>query len=211
VLYALALGTLSRERWGTQSMAIEVISDVRALRAGDIGFGPIPGVGGWAARAGMMILQDDTRYPHTFVVAGAALGLDIIEAMPGGAYYAMNVTDRWTSDFCYIRPDYVDQDQANGVVYRAMEMIGFPYGWMNYPYLSAKRLGIKASLIDNYVSAHTLDGYPKRPICSQLVDAALTMADFHTFDDGRLPQDVTPGDMFYGLLKCGPAAMGFPE
>lgn len=37
-------------------------------------------------------------------------------------------------------------------------------------------------------------------ICSQLVDQALADAGFHVFDDGRLPQDVVPAELFRALL-----------
>ena len=38
-------------------------------------------------------------------------------------------------------------------------------------------------------------------ICSQLADQALTDAGFHVFDDGRLPQDVVPAELFRKLLS----------
>ncbi len=34
-----------------------------------------------------------------------------------------------------------------------------------------------------------------RLICSQLVDEAYRLADIHLFNDGRLPQLVSPGDL----------------
>jgi hypothetical protein len=34
-------------------------------------------------------------------------------------------------------------------------------------------------------------------ICSQMTDHLLCKVGFHLFDDGRLPQDVTPGAIYY--------------
>lgn len=198
-------------------MAQGIISGVRDLRAGDIGFGPIPGVGGWSARVGMMLLRDDTRYPHVFVVQdGPHVGaVPIVEAAPGGARYRM-LADGGTSAYCYIRPRYAQsvlfrQGQRWDVADQALAMVRRPYGWMNYPYLATKRLGIKSKLIDAYVSRETDDGRPVAPICSQLADAALSLAGVHVFKDGRKHHDVTPGDLFYGLLAMGPEAMWFPQ
>jgi hypothetical protein len=208
--------TTYHARDGARKVTPESIDRPEDVRAGDIGFGPIPGKGGWAARLGMWALQDDTRYPHTFVVAGnsSGLGMDVVEAMQPSARYAiLDPGDRWGPEYCYIRPDYTDDRQAWNVVHHAMMMVGLPYGWMNFPYLGMKRLGINGGPIDAYVSRKggPGDGYPASPICSQLVDAALTLAGFHTFDDGRLSQDVTPGDMLYGLLALQPRAIAFPR
>jgi hypothetical protein len=38
-------------------------------------------------------------------------------------------------------------------------------------------------------------------ICSQLVDEAYLRAGVHLFDDGRLPGDVTPGDLWWLLQR----------
>jgi hypothetical protein len=37
-------------------------------------------------------------------------------------------------------------------------------------------------------------------MCSQLADQALADAGFHVFDDGRLPQDVVPAELFRALI-----------
>jgi hypothetical protein len=40
----------------------------------------------------------------------------------------------------------------------------------------------------------------KRLICSQLVDVFLQRLDFHVYDDGRWPGDVTPGDLLWTAI-----------
>ncbi len=180
---------------------------ITSLRVGDVGFGPIRGWKGWAARAGMSVLRDDVRYPHCFMVVASAygdtapLGPRAVEAMPGGAR-SVEISDRWTSEYLYVRPPYLpgaEHVAANA----ARRMIGLPYGYMNYPYLALNQLHIESRLIDWYVSRETEDGYPAAPICSQLVDHALHRGGVQLFDDGRMEHSVTTGDVFYGLTRVG--------
>jgi hypothetical protein len=56
-------------------------------------------------------------------------------------------------------------------------------------------LGIANGPVRRYVTSS------KRMICSQLADQAMSDAGFHVFNDGRLPQDVTPSALFAKLLS----------
>ena len=79
---------------------------------------------------------------------------------------------------------------ANG---RAME--NTPYGWLDVIALGALQYGIRLP----YLIRRLQD--KKHLFCSQLVDEAYRLAGIHLFDDGRLPQDVTPGDLYNLILK----------
>ena len=71
----------------------------------------------------------------------------------------------------------------------ALTMIGTKYGFLDLLALGLAALGIKAKWLRKWV------GRERRLICSQLADLAWTIGGFHAFTDGRLPQDVNPGDL----------------
>lgn len=70
------------------------------------------------------------------------------------------------------------------------ELVGVPYSFLDYLSLTLLHLGLPRRLTARRV---TDSGHM---ICSQLVDTVLCRAGYHLFDDGRLPQDVTPGALF---------------
>jgi len=174
------------------------------VRAGDIGFGPISGRVGALVGLGQLILGDELRFRHVYVmVAGGELA---VEAMPTGARL-IDVTDRRGLRYVYLRPPYMDHGVGPGAVARhAMAMIGTPYGFADYLALALKRVGAPSGRLDRYISRTVERGdppiaYPHRAICSQLADQALTLAGMRVFTDGRLSQNVTPGALFYRLLE----------
>lgn len=184
---------------------------IRDLKPGDVGFGPIRGIGGWAARAGMMLLRDDTKYPHCFMVTSVIREETYaMEARPGGARMA-EISDRWTSGYFYVRPAYADALSAHRAALAALDMDGLPYGYMAYPYLALDRINVEGRLIDWYIRRETPDGYPAAPICSQLVDAALERGGIQLYDDGREHHDVTPGDVLWSLLTHHGDVLPRPE
>lgn len=76
------------------------------------------------------------------------------------------------------------------VVWAARKLEGTPYSFLDYVALAA----VEARL----PGAQKLRGYVQESghlICSALVDAIYRRAGIHLFDDGRLPGDVTPGDL----------------
>lgn len=149
-------------------------------QAGDIGFSTIPGATGAFVALGQLMLADASRYTHTFVVAGA----DIIEAMPAGARTGPLRPGR------YARLPIAHPERIADC---AIQYLGRPYGFSTYLNLAAVQWGVPARLMRRYVSTN------RRMICSQLVDQALSDAGVHLFSDGRIPQDVTPGDVLYAL------------
>jgi len=136
---------------------------------------------------GQALLRDECWFTHTYLVARPGV---IVEAMPRGARSGVLAgTDRIGPGFGYIRLPLTDEQRA--LVWPwALERIGTPYSFLDYLSLALLHLGLPRRLVAGRV---TSSGHM---ICSQLVDAALTDAGFHLFDDGRLSQDVTPGALF---------------
>jgi hypothetical protein len=174
----------------------ETIYGLQDLRPGDIGFGPIHGKVGVAIRAALAIVDGGAPYQHVFILTEASrLEHDFmypakaVEAMPGGAR-EVDIGDRWTQEYCYVRPDYKDEAQANAVALDAIHLIKTPYSDLDYYAIGAHHLHLPSKLVDNYIKSS------KHMICSQLVDKVLTDNGWHPFNDNRLPQDVTPSAFF---------------
>jgi len=182
--------------------------ELYGLRPGDILFGPIGGffpgvvpVGvGQVALAGRKERISWRRWwniRHVGVIVGTPAGLvypRFVQAMPGGAECVTVTEDQWTSKHVYIRPEYVD-DQANAVVAAASASVGTPYNFLTYLALALRAAGVSSSRLSDYITS------TRTMMCSQLVDQALADAGFHVFDDGRLPQDVVPSELFLKLMS----------
>lgn len=72
---------------------------------------------------------------------------------------------------------------------------GTKYGYLDYLSLGLERFNVKIPFVEDRVRRQD------RLICSQLVDFVYQMAGIHLFDDGRLPQDVTPGDLEHYVYR----------
>jgi hypothetical protein len=66
---------------------------------------------------------------------------------------------------------------------------GYRYAWSTYLYLALYRFGIHSNWVKWAVQQ------PDQGICSQVCDLLLADNGIHLFADGRLPYDVTPGDL----------------
>ena len=181
------------------------IKSVKDLKVGDVGFYVIAGrVGGlvsfgqWLIDAANLARGRETEqawFTHAFIVIDVSeAGVCILEAMPSGARPVwIEGTERCGPGYGWARlplnvlhTTYI-QDAGPG-------LIGTPYSFLDYLSLALLHLGAPRSWTAGRVkdSGHM--------ICSQLVDYLLCQAGFKLFDDGRLPQDVTPGALF---RKCG--------
>lgn len=204
------------------------------LLPGDLMFGPIHGAAGnlivgpgqialapwknqltwrtwWKIRHVAVVVAGSTP-DSVFPLGGSAMGFAsgggprIVQAMPSRAEEVELGSDHWTPEYVYIRPRYAP-GQAARVAVEAQDMARarIPYNWLDYLAIAQHRMHLPSPLLDRYVGAMDGHGYPARAICSQLADAALTMAGFHPFDDGRKPGDVTPADLYLRLLELDPA------
>ena len=161
---------------------------------GDIGLYRIPGIGGFLIGLGQLLLNDGSRYTHAFIVVD---DFRAIAAQPSGARYDY-------LEQCYPEAVYstgklpLTDEQRVQIVAEATKLLGpppTPYSWLDYVAIGLHRFHIRLGFIERYVqdSGHM--------ICSQLVDEVYKRAGVHLFSDGRLPQDVTPGDIANVLIE----------
>ncbi|HEU4754272.1 MAG TPA: hypothetical protein VFU47_14275 [Armatimonadota bacterium] len=175
-------------------MRLEKASD---LLPGDVGFSVIPGtIGGWV-NIGQALLRDSCVWTHAYLVLPDGM---LIEAIPSGARI-VPVADRFGPDYAYARlPLTLEQRAKMGSIGEELE--GTPYSFADYLALAALEWHLPTwRWLREYVSS---SGHM---ICSQLVDYALCRAGFHLFDDGRLPQDVTPGALYWRCARIGSVYM----
>lgn len=133
----------------------------------------------------------------------------LVQAMPKSAEEVELRTDpHWTDQYVYIRPDYarredpsdvamVSEARARKIVQAARGYVGTPYNFLTYGAMAARKLRLVLSdrLLRKWISSRS------DMMCSQLVDQCLADAGYHVFDDGRLPQDVAPAELFRRLLE----------
>lgn len=116
----------------------------------------------------------------------------IVEAMPGGA--KLSHIDKYPNAV-WSELDLSTDERANISDY-GFELIGTPYNWIDDAAIGlAKRLGVHSP---KWVWNRLSD--PRHLECAQLVDYAYQLAGIHLFFDGRLPGQVSPGDLFNLIL-----------
>lgn len=180
------------------------IADRMNLKPGDLGFTRITGFTGWWVSLGQTIIGDANRFTHVFVVLDDDT---VIEAMPNGARYAP-LDREYKTDVMYARLPLSDE-QRRLVVQTARELMsrpgGIKYSFADYGYLALRHWGLRANWLKRKIQQFG------HMICSQLADYLLSGGGtydkegdfianprgFRLFTDGRLPQDVTPGDLVY--------------
>jgi uncharacterized protein YycO len=191
-------------------MLLEEINGIDDLRPGDIGFGPISGFEGMLIKGALTIADGKAPYQHVYMITEAAQRIDIdlhwvgpfaVEAMPGGAIRS-NIRNRWSREYCYVRPNYTDDSQAALSAATAIKLVGTPYSYLDYIALAGRHFfqfkPESRTWFDDYITS------TKHMICSQLVDYCLTQAGWHVFNDGRLSQDVTPSALYNKLEDWSP-------
>ncbi len=158
-------------------------------RPGDFGLSKIGGFTGWWVGLGQFIVGDASRYTHAFIVLDDNT---VVEAMPGGAI--ITPLEHYAGKAVFSNLNLSDE-QRSAIVKEGRALEGTPYSFLDYLALGAAHIGLKPSWLKKYVaeSGHM--------ICSQLVDEVYRRAGIHMFSDGRLPQDVTPGDLANYLIE----------
>jgi uncharacterized protein YycO len=145
-------------------------------RVGDFGVARTRGLFAWLICRGTR-----SKVDHAFIYDGE----QIIEAQPGGAI--QSPADRYPKAI-WSSFDLTDSERAS-IAHWATQQIGVPYGWPDIVALAFACYGIRFRWVDRRIER--MD----RLICSQLVDKAYDLAGVHLFADGRLPGQVTPGDL----------------
>lgn len=178
------------------------MNDLSQLRAGDLMFTTIEGIGGKLIALGEKLNDRSVTWDvakkvqHVGIVSQSAASAFlpwIVEAMPGGAIEVALDDTYLRPEFIWVRPAYRG-DQGEVAAASAHGYRGTPYSWLDYAALTAHHLHLPVPLLDRYITTS------KHMICSQLVDQAMSDAGFHVFDDGRLAQDVTPAALYVGVL-----------
>lgn len=160
-------------------------------RPGDFGLSKIGGFVGWGIGLGQFLIDDASRYTHAFVVLDDET---VIEAMPGGAI--ITPLSFYLGNAVFSSFDLTD-DQRASLVKEGRALEGTPYSFLDYLTIALAHFRICPDWIKKYVSS------TKHMICSQLVDEVYNRAGIHLFDDNRLPQEVTPGDLANLLIEHG--------
>ena len=138
-----------------------------------------------------------TKSPVNHAVIYVGNGL-VVEARPRGAglasigrYKNKGYLVTWSTGLL----DLTD-DQRRSLSVNAMKRIGTKYSWLDIFALFLHIYGISAG---GWVR-HRITRSDKM-ICSQLVDRDYEDTGIHLFTDGRLNQDVTPGDLFVWIIQ----------
>jgi cell wall-associated NlpC family hydrolase len=157
---------------------------------GDFALTRIRGFTGAFVAAGQALVGDAAPVQHAYVYVGNG---EIVQAMPGGAEL-IRLEDAsepvvWSTG----RISLTAADRVR-IVGAARGLVGTPYSFLDYASIALAHYRIRPRWVRDFVadSGHL--------ICSQLVDEAYLRAGVHLFDDGRIPGDVTPGDL-YRLLS----------
>lgn len=213
------------------------MSQLGDLRPGDLYFGPIGGGAGGLIGAGQLLVapwkhqltwRTWWKIRHCGIVVRAAdpnfelgplfdghhmvggHGPMIAQAEPRGMETREIGTKHWTPEYVYLRPQY-RPGQASEVASLAADMARarIPYAFEDYAAIAAHRIHLPVPHLDRFIAAVGPGGLPKRAICSQAVDAVLTVSggltpEGHVFDDGRLSQDVVPSEIYLRLLELTP-------
>lgn len=95
-----------------------------------------------------------------------------------------------------VSPPLTDEQRAK-IAEIAAELHGAPYARLGFLAVGLARLGLRLPWLSRPMDR------PRRLICSQLVALAWRRSGFEAFDDGRQPQDVTPGDLADLAFRSG--------
>ncbi|MFE7624274.1 hypothetical protein [Streptomyces sp. NPDC057509] len=153
---------------------------------GDFALTRISGITGRLVAAGQVLIGDAAPVQHAFVYVGDGM---VVQAMPGGAEL-IRLEDaspvvQWSTEKIPLT-----DEQRERIASEALWLVGTPYSFLDYLSLGLAAWHIRPAWVRDAVDA------TDHLICSQLVDLCYLRAGVHLFDDGRLPGDVTPGDLW---------------
>lgn len=182
---------------------------------GSFGLAVIRGNAGPLIAVGEALLGSGSRYEHAFVVLDNG---EVLEAEPGGAVISplQRYVDRsgvggdvvfcdapvrkWMADAearGYFLSDWGPTEAAlrQRIVTSARKLgptkdhPGIGYSFLDYLSLALAHWHIRPGFVKRYIASN------RHAICSQLVDLVMQRAGIQLYNDGRLPGDVTPGDL----------------
>lgn len=175
------------------------------LQRGDLLLLRIEGFVGFLVWLMQVINRDTSYWTHVAVVLDEET---LFEAQPGGARITLikEYAERpGTVVKSYQKPidlagvampyrlapleDLLTPAIRRQVVVEARSMVHVGYNFDTYVYLALYRFGVRPQWLKNRVQNDD------RVICSQAADKVYAEAGVHLFADGRMPYDVTPGDL----------------
>lgn len=168
---------------------------------GDFALTRISGFTGRAIAAGQWLIGDGSPVQHAMIYVGGGY---VVQAMPGGAEMIRledaNEPVIWSTDIGASTPAQrrvwgMSPDKRRAVVREALALVDTPYSFVDYASIGLAAWHIRPAWVRNFVASTS------HMICSQLVDEAYKRAGVQLFDDGRLPGDVTPGDLWHLLQR----------
>lgn len=160
---------------------------MKEIKAGDIGLTVIKGWLGFFVSLGQHLAGDSSKFTHAYIVLDDET---VLAARPGGA--RIDKLSDYKNKAIYIQRDLTPEQRA-AIVSEARSLEGLPYSFLDYLAIALARLGIKPKWLRKYIAD------TGHMICSQLCDEVYRRVGIHLFDDERLPQEVTPGDLLYVL------------
>lgn len=206
---------------------VEVITDMRQLREGDLMFGPIHGLSGLLVGLGQLVLaiaepgliwrqgiKEWFRVRHTGVVVKASshnfecgpgwargTGPMLVQAMPGGAEVIELDHTKWNSEYTYLRPNYSLKPNASGVFQnQAVANAAKGYIGTRYDFLTYLCIPLyRRGLRTKRIKRIISDTITM--MCSRLADKCLDDAGHHMFTDERLPGNVTPSELYRRAVR----------
>jgi hypothetical protein len=145
---------------------------------------------GWWINFGQIVIGDVSPYIHAVIAIDETT---IFEARPGGAgfNYLSNYAGR---ERVFSQWD-LTPSQRSAIIRSCQELVGTPYSFLDYLALALDHWHIRPAMLVRYMESKD------HMICSQLVDEVYRRAGIQLFDDGRQPQDVTPGDLEDVLIE----------
>lgn len=153
---------------------------------GDFALTRIHGITGRLIDAGQRLVGDGSPVQHAFVYVGNG---EIVQAMPGGA--ELILLEMASEPVVWSTGHFaLTAAERMRIVGAARGLVGTPYSFLDYASIALAHFRVRPRWVRDFVadSGHL--------ICSQLVDEVYLRAGVHLFDDGRLPGDVTPGDLW---------------
>jgi cell wall-associated NlpC family hydrolase len=141
--------------------------------------------GGWVAHV-IRMATESSHANHAGIFLGDG---EVIEAEPHGA--KIGPASRYLTRAHWSTAPLTDEQRA-AIVREARKLEGAKYGYVDIAVLGLVHVfGWKCpAWVRRYLQRSD------RLICSQLVDLAYCRAGVHLFDDGRVPAEVTPGDLY---------------
>lgn len=156
------------------------------MRPGDIALA----VNSQAWYAYLICLFTRSRYSHVRLIVDESGRC--VEAVAGGVRYGTVMPGD------VVIPAPLTDSQRETIRDWADQYIGIPYAWLDVVLLGLAQVGVRLPWL-----ARRRVERPDRLFCSQLIDLAWSDAGYDAFRDGRLPRNVSPGDLADLALRWG--------